>query len=73
MAIYLLNRTLIEVLGWRTPYEVVHREKPLVAYLNVVRARAYILNYKLKRREKLKSRALISQLVGYDSINIYRV
>jgi hypothetical protein len=32
-----------------------------------------VLNNKLKRREKLKSRALIRQLVRYDSTNIYRV
>jgi hypothetical protein len=32
-----------------------------------------VLNNKLKRGEKLESRALIGQLVGYDSTNIYRV
>jgi hypothetical protein len=38
-----------------------------------VGARAYVLNNKLKRGKKLESRALIRQLVGYDSTNIYRV
>jgi hypothetical protein len=32
-----------------------------------------VLNNKLKRGEKLESRALIGQLVGYDSTNIYQV
>jgi hypothetical protein len=60
VAIYLLNRTPVELLGWKTPYEVIHRQKPSAAHLNVVGARAYMLNNKLKRGEKLKSRALIS-------------
>jgi len=73
VAVYLLNRTPTEALGWRTPYEVIRGQKPLAAYLNIVGARAYVLNNKLKRGEKLESRALIGQLVGYDSTNIYRV
>jgi hypothetical protein len=58
VAVYLLNRTPTEALGWKTPYEVVSGQKPLAAHLNVA-ARAYVLNNKLKRREKLESRALI--------------
>ncbi|KAF7574075.1 hypothetical protein PtrM4_056980 [Pyrenophora tritici-repentis] len=73
VAVYLLNRTPIESLGWKTPYEVVREQKPSAAHLNVVGARAYVLNNKLKRGEKLESRALMGQLVGYDSTNIYRV
>jgi hypothetical protein len=73
VAVYLLNRTPVELLGWKTLYEVVHGQKPSVAHFIVVGARAYVLNNKLKRGEKLESRALIGQLVGYDSTNIYRV
>jgi hypothetical protein len=73
VAVYLLNRTPVEALEWKTPYEVVHGHKPLAAHLNVVGAWAYVLNNKLKRGEKLESRALIGQLVGYDSTNIYQV
>ena len=73
VAVYLLNRTPVESLGWKTPYEVVRGQKPSAAHLNVVGARAYVLNNKLKHGEKLESRALIRQLVGYDSTNIYRV
>jgi hypothetical protein len=60
VAVYLLNRTPVKLLGWRTPYEVVRRQKPSAAHLNVVGARAYVLNNKVKRGEKLKSYALIS-------------
>jgi hypothetical protein len=44
-----------------------------VAHLEVIGARAYVLNKKLPRRAKLESRALISHLVGFDSTNIFRV
>ncbi|KAI2474639.1 hypothetical protein Ptr902_13944 [Pyrenophora tritici-repentis] len=53
VAVYLLNRTPVESLGWKTPYEVVRGQKPSAAHLNVVGARAYVLNNKLKRGEKL--------------------
>ncbi|KAE8872194.1 hypothetical protein PTNB73_03653 [Pyrenophora teres f. teres] len=72
-AIYLLNRTPIKALAWRTPFETVHGSKPPLAHLNEIGARAYTLNHALKRGDKLESRALVGQLVGYDSTNIYRV
>jgi len=72
-AIYLLNRTPIKALTWRTPFEAVHGRKPSLAHLNEIGARAYTLNHALKRGDKLESRALIGQLIGYDSTNIYRI
>jgi hypothetical protein len=73
VAVYLLNRTPVKSLGWKTQYEVVCGQKPSVAHLNVIGARACMLNNKLKRREKLESRALIRQVVCCDSTNIYQV
>ncbi|KAI0615992.1 hypothetical protein TUN199_12033, partial [Pyrenophora tritici-repentis] len=35
VAVYLLNRTPAESLGWKTPYEVVRGQKPSAAHLNV--------------------------------------
>jgi len=72
-AIYLLNRTPIKALGWKTPYEVVQGRKPSLAHLSQLGARAFTLNQAIKNGDKLESRALIGQLVGYDSTNIYRV
>jgi hypothetical protein len=72
-AIYLLNRTPIRAIGWKTPFEAVQGLKPLVAHLNEIGAKAYTLNQSLKRADKLESRALVGQLVGYDSSNIYRI
>jgi hypothetical protein len=72
-AVYLLNRTPVESLSWKTPYEVAGGHKPSMAYLSNIGAKAYYLNNKLKRGDKIESRALISHLVGYDSTNIFRI
>jgi hypothetical protein len=44
-----------------------------MAYLSKIGAQAYYLNNKLKRGDKMESRALIGHLVGYDSTNIFRI
>jgi hypothetical protein len=72
-AIYLLNRTPIKALTWRTPFEAVYGYPPSLAHLHEIGSRAYTLNRALKRADKLESRVLIGQLVGYDSTNIYRI
>ncbi|KAI2478966.1 Pol protein [Pyrenophora tritici-repentis] len=72
-AIYLLNRTPVEAINWSCPYTKVKGVKPSVAHLEVIGARAYVLNEKLPRGAKLDSRALIGHLVGFDSANIFRV
>ncbi|PZC94319.1 hypothetical protein A1F95_06680 [Pyrenophora tritici-repentis] len=63
-AIYLLNRTPVEAIDWRCPYTKVKGVKPSVAHLEVIGARAYVLNEKLPRGAKLDSRALIGHLQG---------
>lgn len=72
-AVYLLNRTPIESLGWKTPYEVTSGHKPSMAHVSRIGVQAYYLNHNLKRGDKLESRALIGHLVGYDSTNIFRI
>ncbi len=72
-AVYLINRTPTKVLGWRTLYKAAYRQKLTAAYLLSIGQRAYVLNTRLKQGEKLQSRALLGQLIGYDSTNIYRV
>jgi hypothetical protein len=72
-AIYLLNCTPVEAIDWSCPYTKVKGIKPSVAHLEVIGARAYVLNEKLPRGAKLESRALIGHLVGFDSTNIFRV
>jgi hypothetical protein len=72
-AAYILNRTPTEALSWKTPNEVVWGKKPSVAHMHPIGCRAYVLNCMLKRGDKLKSRALVGHLVGYDSTNIWRI
>jgi hypothetical protein len=72
-AAYLLNRTPVESLGWKTPYEVAGGHKPSMAYLSKIGAQAYCLNNKPKPGDKMESRALIGHLVRYDSTNIFRI
>ena len=35
-AVQLLNTTLVELLGWKTPYEVIFNTKLLVAYYSLI-------------------------------------
>jgi hypothetical protein len=72
-AVYLLNQTPVESLGWKTPYEVAGGHKPSMAHLSKIGVQAYYLNNKLKRGDKMESWALIGHLVGYDSTNIFRI
>ena len=78
-AAYILNRTPNRQLDWKTPIEVLHQlvklpRSPLsIAHLRVYGARAYPLIHKIPKTEKLKSRAHIGYLVGYDSTNIFRI
>jgi hypothetical protein len=78
-AAYILNRTPNRQLDWKTPLEVLHQltkiphSPPSIAHLQVYGARAYPLINKIPKTEKLKSRAHIGYLVGYDSTNIFRI
>jgi hypothetical protein len=58
-AVYLLNQTPVEFLGWKTLYEVAGGHKPSMAHLSRIVAQAYYLNNKLKRGDKMESQALV--------------
>ena len=70
---YLLNRTPVRRLEWKTPHESVLKTKPHYAHLHVYGCKAYALDKTIPRKAKLQPRALIGYLVGYDSTNIYRI
>jgi hypothetical protein len=72
-AAYILNRTPLECLNWRTSYELVWGRKAQGAHMYPIGCKAYVLNHHLRKADKLESRALIGHLVGYDSTNIYRI
>ena len=78
-AAYVLNRTPNRQLDWKTPLETLQQltnmpnPRPSIAHLRVYGSRAYPLIYKIPKSEKLKPRAHIGYLVGYDSSNIFRI
>ena len=88
-AVYLYNRSPRWADNWRSPYElfygffaardgrVVLDTRPQQAHLRAYGCRTYTMNRmayeKLQRRDRLKPRAWIGFLVGYNSTNIYRV
>ena len=78
-AAYVLNRTPNKQLKWKAPLETLQEvakmpnPRPSIAHLRVYGARAYPLIHKIPKSEKLRPRAHIGYLVGYDSTNIFRI
>lgn len=72
-ATYIKNRTPHHQLDWKTPFEVIFKNKPTYAHMHPYGCRAYALEHKIPRRQKMQPRAHIGYLVGYDSRNIYRI
>ena len=70
---YLLNRTPTKALTWKTSFELVTGNKPNLSHLQVYGCKAYSLSHGIPRMHKLRPRALIGYLIGYDSTNIYRI
>ena len=70
---YILNRTPTESLGWKTPFELVFKRKPLVSHMRPIGCQAYVLNHNIPRGDKTCSRALIGHLVGYQGTNLFRM
>ena len=88
-ATYLQNRTPKYTYNWKSPYDrfhthIAHRDgvvvedrKPEQAHLKVYGCKAFAMTSdaqkKAKRLQRLKPKAWIGYLVGYDSTNIYRI
>ena len=82
-ASYLYNMTPVQDYGWRSPFqrlrELLGRRIliPPFSHLKAYGCRAYPLTREVKkdveRKRKLKPRAHIGYLVGYDASNIYRI
>lgn len=76
---YLLNRTPAKQLDWKSPLEALQTHmgvinpKPSISHLRIYGCRAYPLIHKILKKEKLKPRAQIGYLVGYQSSNIFRI
>jgi hypothetical protein len=78
-AVYLHNITPSDTLRGKSPYQVLAESEgwtPTVPYLGHLKAygcTAIVLDHDIKRGEKFTSRGLTGQLVGYESVNIYKI
>src|SRR5436190_3976269 len=78
---YILNRMPTKKLDWKTPIEMLYSLLGLpnptleLSHLMIYACRVYPLIPKdtIPREQKLAPRAHIGYLVGYDSMNIYRI
>lgn len=88
-AVYLLNRTPRYLLKWKTPYEKFFANipatskfpekdnKPKQAHLRAYGCKVFVMTTdamrKSDRLRRLKPKAWIGYLVGYNSTNVYRI
>jgi hypothetical protein len=78
-AAYLLNRSPIRALNWKSPIQVVNEfiplkdPRPYLGHLRSYGSRAYALNKTRPKLARTEPRAHIGYLVGYDSTNIFRI
>jgi hypothetical protein len=74
-AIYLLNRTPVQSLGWKTPYELVLKRKPSLASLRIIGSKAYVRKDfdGQKRAQKTADQSEIGFYVGSIASNIFRI
>lgn len=70
---YIMNRTPLAKHSWKTPFEMVTGKKPNLAHLIKYGAKAYPIDKAIPKREKMRTKAHIGFLVGYDSTNIYLI
>ena len=70
---YIMNRTPMKRHGWKTPFEMATGKKPNLAHMVKYGAKAYPLDKNVPRKEKMRPKAHIGFLVGYDSTNIFLI
>ena len=73
--IFLLNRTPIESLDWKTSYECLYGKKPDLSGIYILGSLTYILivGKPKDRPGKFDPRATKGYLVGFEASNIYQV
>lgn len=81
-AVFLLNRTPRQRLGWKTPHERFHSKggiirKPDISNLRVYGCKAYVMTVTAMRKEerlkRFNPKCWIGYLVGYTSSNTFRI
>ena len=68
-----MNRTPFKKHEWKTSFEMATDKKPNLAHIIQYEAKAYPLDKNISRKEKMRSKAHIGFLVGYDSTNIFLI
>ena len=69
----IINRTPKKKLGQKIVFKIVTGFLPYLGYLRVYSCKAYTLNKYIARLEKLRPRAYIGFLVGYNSTNVFNI
>jgi len=71
-ATHLYNRTPVQRLNWRTPYELVYNEVPSIGHLRVFGCGAYVHIPSEVRKDKLSPRGELMIFLGYpDGVKGY--
>jgi Reverse transcriptase (RNA-dependent DNA polymerase) len=78
---YTANRVPLRKIQWQTPLQFVYKWYSLkeenstlrLAHLHPFGCKAYILDHKVQRKDKLQPRAYIGYFVGFNSTNIFRL
>ena len=60
-------------MGWETPFEAIHKAKPMGAHIIPYGSKAFAFNKNIPKLRRLDPRAHIGYLVGWDSTNIFRI
>ena len=66
-AVYLYNRTPLKSLDWKTPYEMIYKEKPDISNLVPFYSPGLVFLSKEERKHSLSSKALECRMLGYDN------
>ena len=70
---YIMNRTSLAKHSWKTPFEMATGKKPNLAHFVQYGAKAYPVDKEIPNLEKMRAKAHIGFLVGYDSTNIWLI
>jgi transposase InsO family protein len=64
-SIHVYNRTPLARHDWKTPYEIIHKEKPSVKHLRVFRSGAYVFVPEEDCKKKLQPKAKLMTYIGW--------
>ena len=70
---YVGNRTPIQRLTWRTPFEGLTKDVPMIGHMHSYECKAYVVEHHIPALDKILPRAHIGYFMGYDSTSIFRI